>query len=60
MVYLNCYSRTIFMKVFYELIITWHKTVMVDTDLTCTIRACRILDVGILQNDKTCAAFCTK
>ena len=60
MVYLNCDCSTILMKVFYELIIARHKAVVIDTNLACTIGSCRIFDVCILENDKTCAAFCTK
>ena len=60
MVDLNCYSSAILMKVLYQLIITRHKAVVIDADLACTVGTCRIFNVGILQNDKTCAAFCTK
>ena len=60
MVDLNCYSSAILMKVLYQLIITRHKAVVIDTDLTCTVGTCRIFNVGILQNDKACTSLCTK
>ena len=60
MVDLNCYSSAILMKVLYQLIITRHKAVVIDTDLTGSVGTDRVFDVGVFQNDETNAALCAE